>query len=152
MNWKKGRGKLGLFQPLLGEWQAEAQSDLGHVTCRRVFRKVLDAKYIQLTANWLLPSGSYQEIALIGVTPEKEIRFWSFTSDGKHAQGWLADVSDIHPQAIGFESQMPAGLGRMAYWPDPQAGYRWVVEAQTKKGWRRFLEHHYQPVGESQVD
>jgi hypothetical protein len=32
--------------------------------------------------------------------------------------GAFADVSDIHPEAIGFEAQMPAGLTRMAYWPD----------------------------------
>ena len=145
MNWKKGRGKLGLFKPLLGAWQAEAESEMGLVKCRREFKPILDGKYLQLTADWEYPSGSYNEIAMIGVNQDKEIRFWSFTSDGKQSEGYLADVTDLHHQAIGFEAQMPAGLGRMAYWPDERAGYHWVVEAETKKGWKRFVEHHYLP-------
>ena len=146
MEWKKGRGKLGIFQPLLGVWQAEAESDLGLVTCRREFKKVLDGKYLQLTALWEYPSGSYEEVALIGVNPDKMVCFWSFTSDGKQSTGQLADVSELHPLAIGFEAEMPAGLGRMAYWPDDHEGFRWVVEARTKKGWKRFVEHHYLPL------
>ena len=43
---------------------------------------------------------------------------------------------------------MPAGRARMAYWPDQVEGFRWVVEARTKKGWSRFTEHHYLPAGE----
>ena len=146
MEWKKGRGKLGVFQPLLGAWQAEAESDLGRVKCRREFKKVLDGKYLQLTALWEYASGSYEEIALIGLNTEKTVCFWSFTSDGKQSTGQLADVSELHPQAIGFEAEMPAGLGRMAYWPDEREGFRWVVEARTKKGWKRFVEHHYLPL------
>jgi hypothetical protein len=146
MNWKKGRGKLGLFQPLTGVWQAQAESDMGPVKCRREFKKILDGKYLQLSANWEYPNGSYEEIALIGVNKEKEICFWSFTSDGKQSDGKLADVTDIHPQAIGFEAEMPAGLGRMAYWPDEDEGFHWVVEASLKKGWKRFVQHHYLPV------
>lgn len=146
MAWKKGRGKLGIFQPLLGTWLAEAESDLGLVTCRRSFKKVLDGKYIELTANWKYGSATYDETAMIGVNAEKEICFWSFTSDGKQSQGQLADLTDIHPDAIGFEAQMPAGMARMAYWPDEQGhGFHWVVEALTKKGWRRITEHHYLP-------
>jgi hypothetical protein len=55
----------------------------------------------------------------------------------------IANVTDIHPQAIGFEAQMPSGMARMAYWPDEAEGFRWAVEAKTKKGWKRFTEHHY---------
>jgi hypothetical protein len=146
VSWKKGRGKLGIFDPLLGKWRAEADSAMGTVICTRTFTKVLDGAYVQLTADWEYESGSYKEIALIGVGPERKVNFWSFTSDKKQSQGELADVSDIHPDAIGFEAQMPAGLARMAYWPDDTAGFHWVVESKTKKGWNRFTEHHYKAV------
>jgi hypothetical protein len=150
VNWKKGRGKLGIFNPLLGSWQATADSEMGPVKCQRKFSKELSGKYIRLDANWEYSSGKYDEIAMIGVNREKEICFWSFTSDGKQSEGKLADVSDIHPQAIGFEAQMPAGIGRMAYWPDEREGFHWVVEAKTKKGWNRFVQHHYLPVEDTQ--
>ena len=118
MNWKKGRGKLGIFSPLLGTWQAKADSEMGPVKCQRKFSKELSGKYIRLDANWEYSSGTYDEIAMIGVNREKEICFWSFTSDGKQSEGKLADVSDIHPQAIGFEAQMPVSgawpTGRMS--------------------------------------
>jgi hypothetical protein len=143
MNWKKGRGKLGLFEPLLGSWRAEADSQMGPVICIRIFEQVLDGAYVQLTADWQFDGGPYKEITIIGVGPEGEVMFWSFTSDKKQSQGRLADLTDIHPQAIGFEAHMPAGLGRMAYWPDEKGGFHWVVEAKTKKGWNRFTEHHY---------
>ena len=145
MNWKKGRGKLGIFKPLVGEWQAEADSEMGQVKCRREFTTALSGKYIQLEANWEYSSGTYDEIAMIGVNRDKEICFWSFTSDGKQSEGKLADVSDIHPDAIGFEAHMPAGMARHAYWPDEIEGFHWVVESKTKKGWNRFVEHHYFP-------
>jgi hypothetical protein len=83
---------------------------------------------------------------MIGINPEKEMCFWSFTSDGKQSEGKLADVTDLHPQAIGFEAKMPAGLARMAYWPDEENGYTWVVESKSKRGWKRFVEHHYLPA------
>lgn len=146
MKWRKGRSKLGLFDPLIGVWRAETDSEMGPVKCKREFKKVLSKKYILLTANWQYESGTYDEIAMIGVDAEKEIRFWSFTSDGKHSEGRLTDVSDIHPEAIGFEAQMPAGTARMVYWPDEEEGFHWVVESKTKKGWNRFTEHHYVPV------
>ena len=146
MNWKKGRGKLGIFNPLIGEWHTEADSEMGPVKCRRVFTKVLSGKYIQLEANWEYSKGSYDELAMIGINREKEVCFWSFTSDGKQSEGKLADVSDIHPDAIGFEAEMPAGIGRMAYWPDEGQGFHWIVESKTKKGWNRFVEHHYLPA------
>ena len=144
--WKKGRGKLGIFQPLLGTWRAEAESPMGAVVCTRTFTKVLEDAYIQLEATWEYEEGGYEELALIGVGPEGDIQFWSFTSDKKQSQGSLADVSDIHRDAIGFEAEMPAGLARMVYWPDDEVGYHWAVESKTKKGWNRFAEHHYKHV------
>ncbi|HUT15559.1 MAG TPA: hypothetical protein VMY98_04865 [Anaerolineae bacterium] len=149
MTWKRGRGKLGIFDPLLGRWRAESESHMGKVACSRTFTKELDGAYIQLTADWEYEKGSYKEIALIGVGPEGKVNFWSFTSDKKQSRGYLADVTDIHPDAIGFEAQMPAGLARMAYWPDDTEGFHWAVESKTKKGWNRFTEHHYQAVSEA---
>ena len=143
MVWKKGRGKLGAFDPLLGIWQAEAQSEMGLVTCQREFIPVLGGKFIQLRVQWIFGDRTYEELALIGVNPEKEVCFWSFTSDGKQSEGKLANVSDIHPDAIGFEAQMPAGLARQAYWPAEGEGFQWVVESKNKSGWNRFLNHHY---------
>jgi len=143
ISWQKGRGRLGVFHPLLGRWKAAADSPMGSVTCVRTFKRVLDGAYIQLEAIWTYEKGSYEELAMIGVGPEGVVNFWSFTSDKKQAQGYLADVTDIHPAAIGFEAQMPAGLARMAYWPDGEAGFHWAVESKTKKGWNRFTEHHY---------
>jgi hypothetical protein len=46
MQWSKGRGKLGVFDPLIGTWAAEADSEMGTVKCRREFKKVLSGKYI----------------------------------------------------------------------------------------------------------
>lgn len=146
MSWKKGRGKLGVFDPLIGAWQAEASSEMGPVKCKREFKRVLSGKYVQLSANWEMAGGTYDELAMIGVNQEKETSFWSFTSDGKQSQGKLADVSDVHPQAVGFEALMPAGLARTVYWPDEGEGFYWAVESKTKSGWNRFVEHHYLPV------
>lgn len=160
ISWKKGRGKLGALRPLLGTWVAEADSEIGFVRCTRIFEEVLNGAYIQLTARWqflVIPKkaskdcpdvGSltrkpYEEIALIGPGENGNLAFWSFQSDGKRAQGVIADVTDIHKLAVGFEAQMPGGLARMAYWPDDTDGFRWAVESKNKKGWRRFVEHHY---------
>jgi hypothetical protein len=104
---------------------------------------VLGGTYVQLLARWYSRQGVYEEIAYVGVKPDGTIGFWSFTSDGKHSAGHLANVSDLHPEAIGFEAQMPAGLARMAYWPDDERGFHWVVEAKGRKGWKRFVQHHY---------
>ena len=144
MNWKKGAGKLGFFKPLLGEWIAnEASSDFTNPQVIRKFEKTLDNKYIQLTATWFLAKKNYIDHTLIGINPDKQIAFWSFTSDGKNSTGVWTDVTDIHPDAIGFEAQMPAGLARQAYWPAEEGGFYWVVESKTKKGWNRFVKHHY---------
>lgn len=146
MLWKKGRGKLGLFQPLLGEWICNKGSkDPQRPECHRSFEYILDKAYIQLEVKWLLEKKEYLDHTLIGLNDKKEITFWSFTSDGKSSKGQLADVSDIHPEAIGFEAQMPAGLARQAYWPSEQGGFYWVVESKNKKGWNRFVEQHFTP-------
>lgn len=148
MKWTKGRGKLGVFDPLIGTWQAEAESDLGFVKCRREFKNVLSGKYIQLKAHWEYDGKTYDELALFGVNEVGEISFWSFTSDGKQALGRFIDVNEIHPQAISFEAEMPAGIARQVYWPADEGGFYWAVESKNKKGWKRFVEHHYLPVAE----
>ena len=144
--WKRGRGKLGVLTPLMGSWKAQANSPMGPIACTRTFTSALNGAYIQLAVRWEMGKGAYEELAIIGVNADGEVTFWSFTSDGKQSSGKLADVSDLHPEAIGFEAQMPAGLARMAYWPDDTEGFHWVVESKTKKGWNRFTQHHYKPV------
>jgi hypothetical protein len=143
--WKKGRGKLGAFAPLHGSWVAEAASPRGPVRCHRKLEPILGSNYLRLEVRWEFgPRGSsrlYEELAVIGVGGDGRVRFWSFTSDGKCSESSLADVTHIHPEAIGFEAEMPAGRARMAYWPDPDGGFHWAVESKTKKGWNRFAEH-----------
>jgi hypothetical protein len=119
---------------------------MGPQACTRTFTSILGGTRIQLDAQWKFGKGSYDELAIIGVNAAGELAFWSFTSDGKSSQGILADASDLHPEAIGFEAQMPAGIARLVYWPDDEDGYYWVVESKTKKGWNRFTEHHYKRV------
>lgn len=140
--WKKGRGKLGILQPLLGTWVAEADSPMGKLKCTRSFEPILGSNYIKLIAKWEFANTAYEELAMIGLN-DGIISFWSFTSDGKKSQGHIADGTDIHPEAICFEAQMPAGIARMVYWPELMGGFNWVVESKTKKGWNRFTHHHY---------
>lgn len=140
--WKKGRGKLGPLQPLIGSWIATSDSPMGKLTCKREFKPILGDKYIELTASWEFAKGKYVEKAIYGVK-EDTLSFWSFTSDGKRSEGYIADGKDIHPDAICFEAQMPAGLARMIYWPHEEGGFCWAVESKTKKGWNRFTEHRY---------
>ncbi len=140
--WKKGRGKLGVLSPLIGSWVAETESPMGKLKCTRVFEHVLGENFIQLTAKWAFSKSVYTEHAIIGIRDGK-LSFWSFTSDGKNSQGSIADGTDIHAEAICFEAQMPAGLARMIYWPNPDGGFNWAVESKTKKGWNRFTMHHY---------
>jgi hypothetical protein len=150
--WKKGRGKLGFLQPLLGRWSAVADSEMGPVRCTRLFESVLGGAWVRLEARWefgplgakgSVPRRVYEESALIGPGEDGQVGFWSFTSDGKRSAGTVADVKAVHPEAIGFTAQMPAGLARMVYWPDEEGGFFWIVESKTVKGWRRFVEHHY---------
>lgn len=146
MTWKKGRGKLGAFDPLLGSWAAEEETPRGRCRITRTLERTLDGKYLELRVHWKCSSFEYDELAIIGVNEHKEVAYWSFTSDGKRAEGALADVTDLHPQAVGFEAQMPAGLARQAYFPHDERGFTWVVESKTKKGWKRFVEQHYRVV------
>ena len=146
--WKKGRGKLGFLAPLLGTWVAEAESEMGPVRCRRAFEPVLGGKFVRLTALWQFGASpaagrGYEEFALIGAGDGGGVCFWSFTSDGKRSQGTVADATDLHAEAVGFEADMPAGRARMAYWPADGGGFVWVVESKNAKGWRRFVEHRY---------
>lgn len=143
--WKKGRGKLGVLLPLLGSWKAEADSPVGPMHCTRRFESCLGGHYIRLTAQWNWTKGSYEEFAIYGVRNGKVV-FWSFTSDGKRSDGEIAKAPEIHPEAIAFKAKMPAGLARMIYWPRDDGGINWAVEARTKKGWKRFTEHHYIPA------
>jgi hypothetical protein len=142
--WKKGRGKLGFLEPLLGEWTAEATTPMGPVRCLRTFTNVLGGTRIRLDARWEVgPGRAYEELALIGTGDDGTVCFWSFTSDGKRSQGVTTDVTDVHLEAIGFEAKMPAGIARMIYWPADDGGFHWAVESMNKKGWHRFTEHHY---------
>ena len=149
--WKKGRGTLGPFDPLIGRWVAEAQSPMGPLRCVRTFEPVLAGHYIRLIARWefgvssgkALAGKAYEEVAMIGNGGKGPARFWSFTNDGKRSDGTVADVTDLHAEAVGFEAQMTAGLARMAYWPAEDGGVIWVAEAKTKKGWSRMAHHHY---------
>lgn len=145
--WTKGRGKLGIFKPLLGPFVCQTQTDLGPLTCTRTFTPVLDNAYIELTALWDFASGkSYKEHCFFGVGKDRQVRFWSFTSDGKQSQGWLSAAPDIAEAAICFEADMDQGRARQVYWSDGGNGFHWAVESQTKKGWNRFVKHHYTPV------
>jgi len=147
--WKKGPGKLGPLAPLLGAWMSGAiETPMGKMGCARTFSPVGSGKsWVRLEAVWNLGAhGSYVEQAIFGAKDDGKLGFWSFTSDGKRSEGTVAEAPDIHPKAIAFEAQMPAGLARMAYWPDATEGFRFAVEARNKSGWKRFQEHHYKPV------
>jgi hypothetical protein len=141
-SWKKGRGKLGPLQPLIGTWYAEADSPMGKIKCTRTFKPVLGDKYVELTATWEFGKGNYVEHAIYGMK-EDQLSFWSFTSDGKRSEGYISDGTDVHPEAICFEAQMPAGIARFIYWPDDDGKVKWAVESKNKKGWNRFTEHNY---------
>lgn len=150
LNWKRGRGKLGIFKPLLGSWHAETQSEMGPVVCDRMFSLILGGKFVQLDALWQLPSGknrTYEERAIFGPDADGQIRFWSCTNDGKRSEGWLSGAEDIHAEALCFEADMPAGRARQVYWPhEDGAQLSWAVESRTKKGWNRFVRHDYRAI------
>ncbi len=142
-NWKKGRGKLGPLDPLIGTWTASADSPMGKVQCTRTFTSILNGTFVQLEAEWKFGKGAYLEHAIYGPGADGTLAFWSFTSDGKRSEGKLADGTDIHPEAVCFEAQMPQGLARMIYWPNEDGTVSWAVESKNKKGWKRFTEHKY---------
>ncbi len=144
--WKKGRGKLGPLANLIGYWKAESDSPQGLLTVTRRFEAVLGGKFIQLDCQWDLPNKPYLERCVFGPDRDGALHFWSFQSDGKQSSGWLASGEDVHEQAICFEADMPAGRARQLYWPDKKEGFHWAVESKTKKGWNRFVDHHYRPL------
>ena len=82
---------------------------MGKLKCSRHFNSILGGKYIELRVKWEFATSSYEELAVFGIVDDV-LSFWSFTSDGKRSEGRLADGTDIHPEAICFEAQMPAGL------------------------------------------
>jgi hypothetical protein len=151
--WKKGRGKLGPLLPLIGHWVASTDSPRGPMRCTRTVQH-FGSQYLQLHARWefgpVTSPTVYDELAMIGVGDDGVVSFWSYTSDGKRSHGTLADVTDLHPEAVGFEADMPAGRARMAYWPNADGGFQWVVESRTKKGWNRFTKHTYSAKTRSQ--
>lgn len=146
LNWKPGRGKLGLFKPLLGLWTSTTDSPHGQMSCTRAFEPALNSSHIRLIAHWHGGTLDYIEDCLFAPDKSGLLWFHSFTSDGKNSTGWLTAAPDIHPQAICFESDMTAGHARQVYWPDTDAGFHWAVESRTKKGWNRFTAHHYRPA------
>ena len=145
--WKTGRGLLGPVLPLLGAWIAEGDRNGMKMNCTRTFEP-FGKGWVRLEAVWTMPNGAYREIALIGPGEDGALGVFSFTNDGKRSTGRLADGSDVHPEAVAFEAQMPAGLARMIYWPaeDDAPGFRFAVESRTQKGWNRFLLHTYRPL------
>lgn len=168
--WKKGRGKLGAFKPLLGAWHSISETPMGPMSVTRTFEPMLDGAYIQLTAVWDTTSlrdddagnteksaekkpkkhgkakKPYTETCLFGVNRDKTVCFWSFTNDGKQQHGEAATAEDLPEGALVFEAEMPHGRARQAYFPHPDGGVRWVVENLTKKGWNRLVDHRYVPV------
>jgi len=151
MTWKKGRGLLGPLQPLLGAWRTQAGeggTPASAMACTRSFTP-FGKGWIRLEAVWQTgPDRAYCETAFFGPAGDGALGFFSFTNDGKSSVGRLADAGDVHPDAIAFEAQMPAGLARMVYWPldDGAPGFFFAVESKTKKGWNRFLKQQFGPA------
>jgi hypothetical protein len=143
--WPAGSGPLGRLDPLLGAWVAEGETATGTYRCERRFDRVLHASHVQCVVTWILPGRDHEELAVFGADAGGELRMWSFTSDGRQSVGRLAGAADLPQPNIAFEADMPSGLARFAYWPEP-GGLRFVVEAQAGGGWTRFLEHQYVPL------
>jgi hypothetical protein len=152
MAWKKGRGLLGPLQPLIGEWRTHrsaGETPAANMSCSRSFAP-FGKGWIMLEARWEMgPDRTYVERAFFGPGEDGALAFFSFTNDGKRSAGRLADGGDVHPDAVVFEAQMPAGLARFIYWPleDGEPGFLFAVENRTKKGWNRFLRQHFVPAG-----
>lgn len=141
--WKNGRGKLGPLDPLLGHWVATADTPMGRLKCTREFTRVLGKNYVLLNAKWDMEAKVYEELAYFGVARDGTLSCWSFTNDGKNSQGHLVDATDVHPEAVAFEAEMPAGTARQIYWPGEGGVIKMAVESKTKKGWNRFTKHEY---------
>ena len=145
--WKKGRGTMGRMAPLLGQWVAEADSKLGPVRVELSFALAVEGTTVVKQAQWWLRGKkSYEEMAVYFKGTVAPLEFVSFTSDGKRSEGRLTDDEDAPPDALVFQAQMPAGLARMIFWKEALEGFHWAVESRGKKGWNRFLHHHYQPL------
>ena len=143
---QRGANSLRALHFLLGLWHCESDSPRGRVSCEREFRLVLGGRFIEMRAHWTIGRGArYEEIALFGRGLSGKPCVVSFTSDGLRSEGQATDAREIHARAVGFESQMPAGLARQIWWPLEEGGLAWIVEARTRTGWRRFVEHHYRP-------
>ncbi len=143
--WQKGRGTLGVFAPLMGEWTTKTKGPDGKpMLVERSFETVLGGKYVEMRVVWHIAKKPYEEICLFGVNKEKQLCFWSFTNDGKQSHGQLDDGTDIHAEALCFSAHMDAGFARQIYWPNTDGSWSWAVESQTKKGWNRFVEHQYE--------
>lgn len=117
--WRRGRGLLGPLDPLIGAWEATAESPRGPLRVERVFTRVHGGRWVHLEVRWAFAEGVYEETAMFGRRSDGTLGFWSFTSDGKHSEGWLAEAPDLPAEAIAFEADMPAGRARQAYWPAP---------------------------------
>lgn len=140
-NWKKGRGKLGVFAPLLGSWRHASGTGDQAMSCERTFSLILMGKFVRLEAHWLLADDkTYDEVGMFGALPDGGLGFWSFTSDGKRSEGWLSSAPDVHESALCFEADMEAGRARQVYWPGDNGTMNWAVESATRKGWNRFTE------------
>jgi len=119
MGWGRGRGLLGPLDPLIGAWETTADSERGPLRIERVFTRVHGGRWVRLEVRWAFAEGVYEETAMFGRRADGTLGYWSFTSDGKHSEGWLAEAPDLPAQAVAFEAEMPAGRARQAYWPAP---------------------------------
>lgn len=145
-HWKKGRGKLGVFEPLIRSWICNKGSkDRTNPQCIRTYKYGLSDNYIIADITWFLGDKNYTDHTIIGLDENKIITFWSFTSDGKNSTGKFCDVGDVHELAFGFEANMPAGIARQVFWPNEENGFNWAVESKTKKGWNRFVTQKFIP-------
>lgn len=142
-----GRSAAAGFRKLkryIGLWVAEGKGPMGPYRCERVIEELRGGKYLRLSAVWDIPGWKYEELAVYGVDPaSKRLRFWSFTSDGKRSEGELAAPADVAKEALCFEAHFSGRRARMIWSPVGPEGFTVAVEAQTKKGWKRFLEQQF---------
>jgi hypothetical protein len=139
------------LRPLVGHWvtvpdgSERARASATH--CSRSFT-MFGKRWLRLEARWDAGIEGYRETAFFGAGADGTLAVYSFTSDGKKSHGVQVDGSDVHPAALAFESQMPAGLARMVYWPidDGAPGFYFAVDNKVKAGWNRFLRHSYRPI------
>jgi len=141
-----GRNPLELLDPLLGDWVAEGESPIGPYRCRRRFRRTLGDTHVQLDTHWEYASNLFEELTMFATDDVHGLQYWSFTSNGDQSVGYLTAAGGLSEDATVFESLVPTGKMRMSYWPTGLAGIVvFVVEAKTRDGWRRILEHRYRP-------